>query len=385
MHDRVRLVAVTHAAFFLTGIVTTMLGPLLPELIRDWSLSDGQAGALFLSQQSGSLLGTLGSGWVLMPRLGFLRSLVLGAGLMALGSWGLTLPVFSGVVAATVVYGAGIGVSIPAANLLIADRFPQRRAAALNLLNLAWCLGAVISPPIIAWCLVRGAASAFLFVLALLLAAAALMLTREKRRERPELEAGEPAVGPRGSDLPRFLIALLLFLYVAAEIGTAGWIPTYAQRLGLGEFSWSWLQTTFWACLLAGRAASPKLLRRLSPPNLVLAGLLTSLLGESIFLASGQLWLLYSGVALTGLGLATIYPTTVATFSEFYGARTRTLSVPVFAMASLGGAAGPWLIGVLSEKSQNLRAAMGLLILTIGLMIALQIAISQLWKRQVET
>src|SRR3989442_1650438 len=36
-----------HAAFVLTGVMTTLLGPMLPVFSARWSLSDSQAGYLF--------------------------------------------------------------------------------------------------------------------------------------------------------------------------------------------------------------------------------------------------------------------------------------------------------------------------------------------------
>ena len=45
-----RLVRAGQIAFFPTGILTTLLGPMLPILIARWALNDTQAGNLFLAQ-----------------------------------------------------------------------------------------------------------------------------------------------------------------------------------------------------------------------------------------------------------------------------------------------------------------------------------------------
>ena len=50
--------AVVHAGFVVTGIVTTLLGPLLPILIARWSMSDARAGLFFTLQFCASILGT---------------------------------------------------------------------------------------------------------------------------------------------------------------------------------------------------------------------------------------------------------------------------------------------------------------------------------------
>lgn len=84
------LARLTHAAFVLTGVVTTFLGPLLPALSVRWQLSDAQAGYFFSAQFMGSIVGsTLTS--TLLPRRGFRFSMALGYVLMALGVGALAL------------------------------------------------------------------------------------------------------------------------------------------------------------------------------------------------------------------------------------------------------------------------------------------------------
>ncbi len=46
-----------HAGFILTGMVTTLLGPILPTLSSKWSLDDLRAGYLFTAQFLGSIYG----------------------------------------------------------------------------------------------------------------------------------------------------------------------------------------------------------------------------------------------------------------------------------------------------------------------------------------
>lgn len=76
---------IVHAAFVPTGMVTVMLGPLLPLLAAKWNLSDSQAGYLITAQFIGSLLGTISSSMVL-SRLGFRTAMIAGQLLMAVGA-----------------------------------------------------------------------------------------------------------------------------------------------------------------------------------------------------------------------------------------------------------------------------------------------------------
>src|SRR5271168_1605548 len=52
---------IAHLGFVLTGVVNTLLGPILPIITRTWHLDDAQAGRLFAAQFLGAILGTLAS------------------------------------------------------------------------------------------------------------------------------------------------------------------------------------------------------------------------------------------------------------------------------------------------------------------------------------
>ena len=123
-----------HATFVPIGIVTVLLGPLLPMLSARWSLNYSQAGSLFTAQFLGSTVGVFVSG-VIVSRWGF--RFAVNAGLFAIAVGVGTLPFSSrslGVIC-ILCYGFGLGLAIPAVNLFVAAMNPERRSAALSLLN----------------------------------------------------------------------------------------------------------------------------------------------------------------------------------------------------------------------------------------------------------
>src|SRR5438270_1511906 len=129
-----RLTAVLHLGFILTGIVNTMLGPLLPLLAARWGLSDAQAGYLFVAQFGSSILGvTLSS--IMVPRWGSRMTLIFGLLAMGSGAAALAFGSFPLAIAGAFAWGTGLGLTIPTTNLLVSELNPGRRAAALNLVN----------------------------------------------------------------------------------------------------------------------------------------------------------------------------------------------------------------------------------------------------------
>ncbi len=91
------LLLLIHVGFVLIGIVTTLLGVIMPALSARLNLNDAQSGIFFTVQFAGSLLGTFASA-VLWKRFGFLITLFVGLIVMAIGILGLGWLDWKGVV-----------------------------------------------------------------------------------------------------------------------------------------------------------------------------------------------------------------------------------------------------------------------------------------------
>ena len=80
--------ALIYSSFVLAGVVTTLLGPMLPLLMARWSMTDERAGLFFTFQFFGNLAGiaTLGP---LLSRRGYGQTFVIGFAFIALGVAGL--------------------------------------------------------------------------------------------------------------------------------------------------------------------------------------------------------------------------------------------------------------------------------------------------------
>jgi len=359
-------VIAAHAAFVLTGTVTTLLGPLLPVLVARWSLDDARAGYFFTAQFAGSMAGVAVSG-ALVSRYGFQVALSVGLAVMALGVGGLGLAAWPGALLSVGCYGIGLGIAIPSTNLFVAEAAPHRRSAALNILNLAWGVGAVLASPVFAWFAARQRADAFIVGLAAALVAAmvgiVLLASPTQGAERREVQATRS--GPlRWWRSPAFLVfGALFFVYVGTENALAGWVALYAQRLDASAAAAS-TPAFFWAALLVGRALAPALLRWLGEARLVQSGLLLAALGVVLLLTATTLTGVMLSTSVCGLGLAAVFPTTIAQLSREFADASARAAAAAFALAGLGGATVPWLVGAWSTNAGSLRA--GLMIPLIG-------------------
>jgi MFS transporter, FHS family, glucose/mannose:H+ symporter len=378
------LALLLHCGSALAGVVFTLLGPILPMLSARWHLDDAEAGWLFIAQFAGAIVGSALSG-LMIERFGLFRLIAWGYAVTAIGvaclgvsSWEIgLLSVFS--------FGFALGLTGPTVNLLVVQINAERSAVALNILNLTWASGAVVGPPMIASFAIDGHLGQPLVGLAALLSVIALLMARRSVSDSssPELKR----FGANKKDAVRLaliacaspyalLTGALIFVYVGTETATSGWIVSYAQRL---HASTSGLDTMtasfFWTGLLIGRAAASGALRRVSEAALVLISLFVAAAGLLVLLAAGSLITVWFGASLAGLGLAPVFPTTFAIFTQRLGTQASQLGGFFFVVAGLGGAFIPWLVGFTSASLGDLR--LGLLIpsLCVACMIILQIGI----------
>jgi len=353
-----------HAAFVLTGVMTTLLGPMLPVFSARWSLSDSQAGYLFTAQFAASILGVaLSSGMV--HRYGYRLTIVFGLGFMAVGAGVLAQASWIVGLVSVCVYGFGLGLTIPAANLLIAELHPDRRAAALNLLNFSWGIGAVGCPFVVAALQRSQRTSLLLFGMTVCLALAAIVLGCIRMPADTKGNSSKVAALDRkiwkNRSVP--VLGALFFIYVGTESSIGGWVASYAHRIdaGSGTF-WALTPSFFWGALLLGRALAPVFLRHVRETTLASAGLVLASLGVFVLLIANTMALVVAGASLAGLGLASVFPINIAMLSQWFGEMASRIGGVMFALSSLGGATVPWLVGILSSRFGSLR---------IGLMVPL--------------
>jgi fucose permease len=277
---------------------------------------------------------------------------------MAAGTRGLLAVDWRMALISAATYGIGLGLAIPASNLLVSATSPGRRAAALSILNFSWGMGAVAAPLMIAAAERRGILwnSLAALALVLLLTAVVMMIAPARGIARPS----SPAPTPWWNAGWKLMVAVgaMFFLYVGIENSLAGWIATLMKRLPAG-FAPAWLPapTVFWGGLVAGRGIAPLLLRRFSERSTAVAGLAATVLATGLLtVTSSRQWVL-GAILAAGLGLAAVFPITVALLSRFGEMEQRVAGV-MFAMAGLGGGTLPWVVGLISTAYGSLQAAL---------------------------
>jgi len=167
-------------------------------------------------------------------------------------------------------------------------------------------------------------------------------------------------------------MATLFFIYVCMETSIGVWAAEYSRRIANGITNMTTLAPMFfYAGLTAGRGLAPLVLLSVSETPLVIAALSLTALGTAVLIFSTTLNVTIAGVFLAGLGCASIYPIYIAWLSRWYGAQARRIGGFLFALASLGGSAGPWLVGTVSKFSGSLRVGFLVPLLSALLMLCI--------------
>lgn len=363
-----------NASFVPIGVVTVLLSPMLPMLSARWSLDYAQAGTLFTAQFLASTVAVSLSG-LLVARYGF--RFAINAGLLLTAASTAMLLAGSRTVGTVCIagYGAGSGLAVPAANLLVAELNPKRSSSALNVLNFSWSAGAVVCP-----FLVAAAEKAHLLGLLLECIAGFSLLVMiwiaflrfgtsetaaRKIAERKKVDADWPR-----RSLPA-LIALF-FLYVGTESAFGGWLASYATSLKtMPPVVAVMTPAFFYASLMVGRLLAPAALGKVDEVRLVRIGLLLACAGMAGVARSHHVAAIAVSASAAGLGLSSVYPITIAFLSREFGTAAARVGSLAFMMSNLGGACLPWLVGVCSTHFGKLGIGLSIPLLGSVAMLAL--------------
>jgi fucose permease len=330
-------------SFILIGAQQAMYGPAFPALRESFGLGAGQVGLMVSAHFAGAIIGIIGGG-LAMPRFGFRRSLVLSAVLLLLGALAVAIaPLWSLALSGALAIGLGFGGISIGMNVLVGLGFGARGAAALNLLNALYGLGAVLGPLLIALTLPN-----YRLPFLLSAVAAALLLVLLAKLAEPEAPSHSPDTSVSAL-WPLLGFVLLYFLYVGSEVGTGTWSTTHLAD-SLGPAGAAGVTALFWGALMVGRLLAVPISIRFSAPRVVI---IAAMLGSAALALTHATPLAPLGYGLAGLFLAPIFPTGLAWLQQVYRAKAAQVSSIAIASANFGGVVIPPLIGLTIEATST--------------------------------
>lgn len=370
-----------HIGFFLSGITTVLIGQVLPILAARFSLNDEQTGNFFPAQFAGSLIGTLLSNNFGKKNKFLLASLIgcllMGGGILMLnlGSYELCLLAFF-------INGIGIGLTLPAINMLVLELNPNQTASALSVLNFFWGVGAIISQPFVDF-FTNGtdiSIVTFILAIALVIVSIAMAIIPKGIESSPikDNETNEDFNTPIWTNPIAWLIAGFNFIHVGYESAMGGWLKTYTQRIeDSSTITFLHPILLYFVFFVIGRGVAPIFFRFLNENKMLMFSLLTLLLGMGILLSADNVFILSLGASIAGFGTSSIFPTNVSRFTKTFGASASRRATPFFIFGTLGATFTTWLIGYTSNYFNNLHSGMFILLGSCLILILLQIVLQR--------
>ncbi len=306
------------------------------------------------------MVGVATLGWLIKG--GYRHTFVCGFSLIAAGVAGLNLGSNVASLAATAVFGCGLGQALSATNLWVAEVAKARRVAALSILNLMWGMGAIACSPLVMLAQQRRAMPWLLYAIAACSALAAAILggmNVEPGSTKEGEERSKPARRENISMRSTLSLAALFFLYVGSENSVVGWVASLTKRINpdSGDL-WALTPMFFWGGLLAGRALVPLVSLQRRERTLQASGLILASAGICLLLQARTFANVAICVTAVGVGLAAIYPILIAWLVKVFGERSRRIGAIMFALAGMGGATMPWFVGLVSTGTGSLRAGL---------------------------
>lgn len=314
-------IVLAYLSLFALGISDNIRGPLFPEILKAFQVSD-TTGAVYYAISS--FCGFLGSLLVraLLLRWSRVRTLQFSLVLMALGLIGMgSVSDFAWLLFFAAIFGASLGIVGVVQNVLVSvGSKPERRQQMLAGLHSNYGLASVLAPLVVA--AVSSWLGSWRYVFYVVSAVPVSLLigslfwqekgTEEKKSSVSALTP--PAPQSRKDHFGQIFLAVTLAFYVLAEIMVSSRLALFVRReLGMDLQQSSFYLTGFFFFLLAGRLLFTFVHFKFPLRGMLGFFLLTSMLSCAIGLQGFPFFL-----ALSGFFMAPFYPLAVLYTAGYY-------------------------------------------------------------------
>ncbi len=350
--------------FFVFAMLTNVIGAITNILIKEYSLSLGDAGLITLSFFAAYGLASLPGG-ILAHKYGYKKIFQSGVLLMTIGAlfFGL-VGTFSMLLLMSFIAGIGVTLIQVSANPLVQYAGPKKDYPGnLSIVHSLFGLGSFLAPLIIMQLVAKDITwRYFYFLIVALSAIVFLSVTRIKVQKQAKDAFTIKSIFTHFKNLSIISSFIALFFYVGIEMGIAVWLITYLETIrGITPHTGAYLLSFFWLLLALGRFLGGRLLNTHTPKTLVTT---FSILGAiSLALALfGNTTISIIFLPLVGFFCSILFPTIYSVTIENQKNGHSVVSGILFT-AVTGGAIIPCLIGITAD-TYGLTAGLSILFIS---------------------
>ena len=371
--DRFTWLAYLLLAFY--GYFLNILGPITPFLKDELKLSYTVSSLHFTAFAVGILLVGL-SGHTVIQRIGRERSLWLGAFAISVSVLILLSgknPVITiGASFLMGLIGSLILVIVPSA---LSDQHGEFRVVAFSEANLISSLVATAAPLLVGW-FARFAGS-WRLALGIVAIAPVLMRMGFGKVALPQRTASQMNADQDKGSLPTqfWVYWVAIVLAVSVEFCMISWSADYMENnLGMLKADAAQAVSLFLAGMIVGRLAGSRLVQNFSTHKLVTLSILVAGSGFLVFWMAGNALLGMSGLFITGLGVASLYPLILSMAMATAGDNTVKASARATLASGTAILALPLILGRLADAVGIWKAYGVVIFLLIGVFLITQLA-----------
>ena len=345
----------------------------LKSIIAEFAWSDSQGGLLISCMSMGNLITSVLTG-VLTRRLGRRRTMILWGALVCLSFALLTvLPAPMLFYPLMLLAGFSWGGVNSLDNTVVSELY-DGSASRLNVMHACYAVGAVMMPLVLGFVLLQGGSwRVTAWVVSLLGLGLVIMAWRVPLPERlaPRADEADRAEVPFLREAGFYLGIVMFFTYVGVETAASAWLPSYLSQTDefFRRVPSETMVSLLWLTMIVGRLIFAAVGARLNKRVLLLAlstGFLMGMLGLTCL--TGSTVLLILSVAFMGLSMSAMYASCVASNTRYVAGSAVAPGI-LFGMGGLGGAAVPYLAGLVSDQ-HGLHAGMASLCVFLALLVA---------------
>jgi fucose permease len=300
-------------AIFVYGMIAAMLGTILPDLSDRFKLTPAQNGTIATAQALGLMIASLAVG-PLLDTEGDKIGLIFGLAFIAAALFALPRARgYGSIVFLMFLLGIGGGIVVTGANALANGAAGQHGATVLNLVNLFFGLGGLMTPFISANLFNRNWVRLCYTIAALTIVTIAVHAMTAMPAPTPGSGFVLTQAGPILGRPLLFLLGLFLFLYISCEVGVWNWLARHLIAQGIPESrALNILSLGFALGLLLGRVAVSPILINVSPLRVLLAASVAMAVTTYLMLQTNKPGAAAALVFVAGIAMAPVFPTTLA-------------------------------------------------------------------------
>lgn len=355
--SRLLITGSLYLLIFTFALSFTIAGPLIPEFMRQFGLSNAQGGLVPAFQGLGGLaalaVGAFFSDKVKKSTLIILSFCVYGLAVTSvsfLRTYALIVGMFFVIGASTRILDAMINASVSELN-------SHKRGFYISLLHATFGLGALTSPMIANVLLNAGTPVDTIFVylgLVCFFTFLPFLFFHFKlpKHESIPVRIQATGIGPLIKNGRFLLLCSIMFVYIGLSSGISTWIPSYmVKSLHADKLISTVPVSLFWAGIVIGRLAYSVLNEKKYIKKLQIASILFS---GTVFILAVVLavpWTIGVGCGLLGLSASMLAPFSISTAGIFFPNKIGSATSFLLMSTAIGQMLVPWLMGIFIDAA----------------------------------